>query len=76
MLGVNCVLLLSEGNISFFSVGSVDAWSKLFCVILPEGNINILRVGDKVYDACLVVNVCEQLHINCLRTAGWLASMV
>ena len=60
MLGVTRVLLLSEGNICFFSVGAVGVWSKLCCVILPEGNINILCVGDKVCDAFLVVNICKQ----------------
>ena len=30
------------------------------CVILPKDNINILGVWDKVYEALLVVNVCEQ----------------
>ena len=60
MLRVNFVLLLPEGNINFLSVGDVDAWSKLCCVILPKGNTNILGVGDKVYEALLVVTVCEQ----------------
>ena len=57
MLGVNFVLLLPEGNRSFLSVGIVDARSKLCCVILSEGSINILGVGDKVYEVLLVVTV-------------------
>ena len=60
MLGINFVLLLPDGNIRFLSVGDVDAWSKLCCVILNKGNINILDVGDKVYEALLMVTVCEQ----------------
>ena len=60
MLGVIFVLLLPGGNRSFRSVGDSDAWSKLCCVILPEGNINILGVGDKVYEAVLVATFCEQ----------------
>ena len=53
-------LLLPEGNVSFLSVWNVDVWSKLRCIILPKDNINILGVGDKVYEALLVVTVCEQ----------------
>ena len=32
----------------------------VYCVILSKGNINILGEGDKVYEASLVVTVCEQ----------------
>ena len=60
MLENNFVLLLPECNRSVLSVGDVDAWSKPRCVILPKGNINILGVGDKMYEALLVVIACEQ----------------
>ena len=32
-------------------MGDVDVGSKHFCVILPEGSINILSLGDIVYEA-------------------------
>ena len=43
--------ILPECSINILGVGDVDAGSNLCSVILPQGIIDILSVGDMVYEA-------------------------